>query len=260
MSRKVVEGIPPVQQISVDEALARILDLIHPVGSETVTLAEALDRVLAEDITSQDDIPPFVNSAMDGYAVRAADVTTACQQAPVELRVIGEVAAGGVPTDTVRAGTAVRIMTGAPMPPGADAVVPFEDTDQGRQSVRILRSVRVGDHVRQVGEDIRRGRVVLPAHHVLRPADIGVLASLGYPEVPVFRRPRVAVLATGDELVAVNEPLAPGKIRNSNEYTSIALVQRYGGLPLPPRFARASPAALISFSHRPAYRSATLTW
>lgn len=246
MSKAIVEGVPPVQQISVDEALRRILDRIQPVGSETVILTEALDRVLAKDITSQDDIPPFANSAMDGYAVRAADIATATQDAPVMLRVTGEVAAGGVPTATVHAGTAMRIMTGAPVPPGADAVVPFEDTDQGRQSVRIFRSVRAGDHVRLAGEDIRRGQVVLSAHHVLRPADIGVLASLGYPEVPVFRRPRVAVLATGDELVAVGEPLAPGKIRNSNEYTSIALVQRYGGLPLPLGIARDTPESLTA--------------
>lgn len=246
MNKTPIEGVPPVQQISVDEALACILSRIRPLDHETVALTEALDRVLAADITSRDDIPPFVNSAMDGYAVRAADVETARRDSPVVLEVIGETAAGRVPEHVVRAGTAVRIMTGAPIPPGSDAVVPFENTDQGRTSVRVFHAVGSGDHVRQAGEDIHRGQVVLTAHHVLRPADIGVLASLGYPEVPVFRRPRVAILATGDELLAVNEPMMPGKIRNSNEYTAIALVQRYGGLPLPLGIARDTTESLTA--------------
>jgi molybdopterin molybdotransferase len=248
----------PVQQISVDDALARILSHIRPLSSETVALAEALDRVLATDITAQDDIPPFINSAMDGYAVRAADVAAARPDSPVVLEVVGETAAGCVPEHVVRAGTAVRIMTGAPMPPGADAVVPFEDTDQGRGTVRILRGTSPSAHVRQAGEDVRQGQVVLSAHHVLRPADIGVLASLGYPEAPVFRRPRVAILATGDELLAVNEPIAPGKIRNSNEYTAIALVQRYGGMPLPLGIARDTAESLTAKVHEGLARGADL--
>jgi molybdopterin molybdotransferase len=245
-ARLLRDRVPPVQQISVEDALARILVRINPLGSEPVPLTEALNRVLATDIASQDDIPPFVNSAMDGYAVRAADVINAGRAAPAVLEVIGETAAGSVPELTIRPGTAVRIMTGAPMPVGGDTVVPFEATDQGRQQVRIYQTVRRGDHVRQAGEDIRRGQVVLPAHHILRPADIGVLASLGCAEVPVFRRPCVAILATGDELVDVHEALTPGKIRNSNEYTAIALVQRYGGLPLPLGIARDTAEALAT--------------
>lgn len=239
------DGVP-VQHISVDEALEYILRCILPLDGETVPITEALDRVLLEDIVSPLDIPPFVNAAMDGYAVRAADVASASRATPVVLQVIGEVAAGSVPQSEVTAGTAIRIMTGAPMPAGSDAVVPFEDTDQGRVQVRIYAAVQSGDNVRLAGEDIRRGQVVLSAGHVLRPADIGVLAAMGYPTVRVFRRPRVAILATGDELVDVDEPVTPGKIRNSNEYTSIALVRRYGGIPLPLGIARDTPESLTA--------------
>ncbi|MGC8878460.1 MAG: gephyrin-like molybdotransferase Glp [Anaerolineae bacterium] len=234
----------PVQYISVDAALEHILRYISPLGDETVPITEALDRVLFEDVVSPMDIPPFVNAAMDGYAVRAEDVAGASRAAPVVLRVIGEAAAGSVPQGEVVAGTAMRIMTGAPMPAGSDAVVPFEDTDQGRVQVCIYAAVQSGENVRLAGEDIRRGQVVLSARHVLRPADIGVLAAMGRPTVRVFRRPRVAIMATGDELVDVNEPVAPGKIRNSNEYTSIALVRRYGGIPLPLGIARDTPESL----------------
>jgi molybdopterin molybdotransferase len=235
-----------VQQISVDEALERILSCITPLDSEVVSIVEALQRVLAEDIVSTTDIPPFANSAMDGYAVRAADVAHASPSAPIALTVIGEVPAGRVPECAIESSTAVRIMTGAPMPPGGDAVIPFEDTDQGRQRVRVYQVVRAGDNMRYAGEDIRKGQVVLLARDVLRPADIGVLASLGYSQVKVFRRPRVAILATGDELVDVDEPIAPGKIRNSNEYTSIALVARYGGIPVPLGIARDTPESLTA--------------
>ncbi len=239
----------PVQHISVDQALEHILRCISPLDSETVPITEALDRVLIEDVISPIDIPPFVNAAMDGYAVRAEDVAGASRAAPAMLRVIGEVAAGSIPQGEVVAGTTMRIMTGAPMPRGSDAVVPFEDTDQGRAQVRIYAAVQSGDNVRLAGEDIRQGQVVLSAGHVLRPADIGVLAAMGYPRVRVFRRPRVAILATGDELVDVNEPVTPGKIRNSNEYTSIALVRRYGGIPLPLGIARDTPESLTEKIH-----------
>ncbi len=238
------EDILPVQHISVDQALEHILQCISPLGDETVPLTEALDRVLVEDVISPVDIPPFANAAMDGYAVRAADVAGATPAAPVTLQVIGEVPAGSLPEREITSGSAMRIMTGAPMPIGGDAVVPFEDTDQGRVQVCVYCPVQSGDNVRLAGEDIRKGQVVLTARHVLRPADIGVLAAMGYPTVRVFRRPRVAILATGDELVDVSESVTPGKIRNSNEYTSVALVRRYGGIPLPLGIARDTPESL----------------
>jgi molybdopterin molybdotransferase len=232
------------KMLSVEEALEHIMGLVRPLPLESVPLLDALDRVLGEDIYSRDNIPPFVNSAMDGYAVVAGDTAGAGRQQPVTLQVIGEIAAGQSSDLVVRSGMAVRIMTGAPMPAGADAVVRFEDTDEGRRpegaadagrrrvTVAIYSSVAPGSNVRQPGEDVRAGERVLPAGTLLRPQEIGVLASLGYARVSVHRRPRVAVLATGDELLDIEEPLRPGKIRNSNEYSTAALVLRYGGIPL----------------------------
>lgn len=225
--------------ISVDEALEYVLKHFVPLEPEEVEILDALDRVLAEDVYSDMDIPPFDNSAMDGYAVRAADTVGAGPQAPVTLRVIANLAAGYTTDLVVEPGTTIRIMTGAPLPAGADAVVRFEDTSEGlpageRRSDRIevFSQVVVGENVRPAGEDIRKEELVLAEGTVLRPQEIGVLASLGRARVRVIRRPRVAILATGDELIAIDEPLAPGKIRNSNEYSNAALVQRYGGIPI----------------------------
>lgn len=217
------------------QAREEILAHIEPLEPEAVPLLDALGRTLAEDVAAGEDIPPFDNSAMDGYAVRAADVSAAAPEAPVALQVIATLAAGESAGTAVQTQTAIRIMTGAPLPPGADAVVPFEDTDEGSGEpgrVRILRAVQPGANVRQAGEDVRRGEVVLERGALLRPAEIGLLASLGRPQVQVTRRPRVAVIATGDELVDIGEPLTPGKIRNSNGYSNAAQVRKYGGEPL----------------------------
>lgn len=236
-----------VQLIGVDGALDYILSHISPLGSHPIPIVEVLGRVLAQDIVSDINVPPFANSAMDGYAVRSEDVANASAKSPVALKVIGEVPAGAVPDRPVGSGTAARIMTGAPIPPGCDAVVPFELTSEGRSGVEqaagqvvVYEPVRADDNVREAGEDIRKGQKVLSAGQVLRPPDVGVLAAMGYPQVKVIRRPRVAILATGDELVDVGDPIAPGKIRNSNEYTSVALVKRYGGIPVPLGIARDS--------------------
>jgi len=225
--------------MEVEEARREILDRIRPLEPETVPLLEALRRVLAADVRSGDDIPPFDNSAMDGYAVRAVDVSQAGPERPVSLSVIGNLAAGTVFTGALRPETAVRIMTGAPLPASADAVIRFEDTDEGLDGapqatgrVQVLRAASPGDNVRRAGEDVRQGELVLEPGTLLRPPEIGLLASLGRAEVSVTRRPRVAVLATGDELVDVDQPLAPGKIRNSNSYSNYAQVLRYGGVPL----------------------------
>jgi len=221
--------------ISVEEALAEILSHVRPLEPERVPILEALGRVLAEEIVADADIPPFDNSAMDGYAVRAADVAAATPDSPVRLAVTGHVAAGYVARERVMPGTAIRIMTGAPLPEGADAVVPIEDTDDGDRSGRVVevrKAVSVGDHLRPAGEDVRRGERVLEPGRVIRPQEIGLLASLGHEMVAVHRRPRVAILATGDELLAVHEPPAPAKIRSSNEYAHAALVMRTGGIPL----------------------------
>jgi molybdopterin molybdotransferase len=229
--------------ISVEDALSKILAHVRPLEAEYVPLLKVLGRVLAQEIISDIEIPPFDNSAMDGYAVRAADIAAATPEAPVRLEVIGSVAAGYVADTRLHPGMAVRIMTGAPLPEGADAIVPYEDTsdfDRPKEErlvhptteVEIRQPVQPGDHVRPAGEDIRRGERVLAPGRVLRPQEIGVLASLGYEAVLVHRQPRVAILATGDELLEIHEPLVPGKIRNSNEYTNAALVTRTGGIPI----------------------------
>lgn len=221
--------------ISVDEAKERILRHFHPLEAERVPILEALDRVLAEDIYSDIDIPPFANSAMDGYALRSLDTAGASRKSPVTLKVVADLAAGYTTEVEVAPGMAIRIMTGAPLPEGADAVVRFEDTSEGLRgswgpTVEVYKEVSPRENVRPAGEDIRRGELVLTKGTVLRPQEIGVLASLGRPEVEVIRRPRVAILATGDELVGIEEELGPGKIRNSNEYSNTALVLRYGGI------------------------------
>jgi molybdopterin molybdotransferase len=233
--------------ISVEEARAFILKHFHPLEPERVPLLDALDRVLAEDIVSDLNLPPFNNSAMDGYAVRAQDIRGASSQNPVTLRVIGDLAAGYMPTTTVEPGTAVRIMTGAVVPPGADTIVRFEETSEavgqkatGRDSdhVEILNAVEHGANVRAAGEDIRKNQVVLPKGTLVRAPEVGLLAAVGRKDVLVHRRPRVAILATGDELVAIGEPVTPGKIRNSNEYSNAAAVIKAGGIPIQLGIAR----------------------
>jgi molybdopterin molybdotransferase len=173
---------------------------------------------------------------MDGYAVRSRDTQGAGRQSPRFLRVIDTVAAGSISKHEVKPGTAIRIMTGAPIPKGADSVVRFEDTDEPQRKmsfteIGILSEVKVGSDIRRAGEDIAQGSIVLRQGTLIRPSEIGVLASLGRSMVKVIRRPVVAILATGDELVDINQPLPPGKIYNSNTYSVAALVVRYGGVP-----------------------------
>lgn len=217
--------------ISVGQAIDVVLGDVRPLGSERVALPRALGRVLAESVEATRDVPPFRNAAMDGYAVRAADVAAAATPTPVVLRVLETVGAGSMPRQSVTAGTAIKIMTGSPMPEGADAVVRVEDTEEQGSAVRVLFSVAPGAHVRHPGEDMRQGDTVLTPGRALRAADIGLLASLGVAIVAVRRRPTVAILATGDELVELGQPLAPGQIVNSNAYTLAAAVEEAGAIP-----------------------------
>ncbi len=225
--------------ISVEEALERVLSYVEVLEPERKPILDCLGQVLAEDVYSTIDIPPLDNAAMDGFALRAEDTFGAGESSPVYLLVVGEVAAGSMPTKDIKPGTAIRIMTGAPLPEGADAVVRFEDTDEiTRKSsngdlsqIGIVRQAKKGLNVRNRGEDIAKNNLVLEKGRVLRPQEIGVLASLGCPAALVIRRPIVAILATGDELIDVDKPLAPGKIHNSNTYTIAAEVSRYGGIP-----------------------------
>ncbi|MCR4407454.1 MAG: molybdopterin molybdotransferase MoeA [Anaerolineae bacterium] len=230
MEKRAVTELYPM--LSVEEALEQVLSHFRPLEPERVPILEALDRVLAEDVYSSFDIPPRANSAMDGYALLAADTRGAGPQTPKRLRIIGDVAAGYVSEAAVTPGTAIRIMTGAPIPPGADAVVRFEDTKQQGEWVDVFIEVPAGNEIRLAGEDVRRGELVLRRGIRIRPQEVGMLASLGRQEVVVIRRPRVAVLATGDELVEAGHPLGPGKIYNSNSYSNAAQVIRYGGIPI----------------------------
>ncbi len=219
--------------ISVEEALERILNQITPLTTTQVPLSEALGLVLAEDVVVQEDMPPFANSAMDGFALLSQDSQPRNGQPP-RLRITGEVAAGYVADHAIEPGTAMRIMTGAPVPPGADTVIQVELTrSEGPESewVEILETVAQGNNIRPAGEDMRRGQTVLPSAIEIGPWEIGVLATLGWAKVPVIRRPHVALLGTGDEVIDVDEPLRPGKIRNSNSYLLEAAVRRAGAEP-----------------------------
>ncbi|HNR96961.1 MAG TPA: molybdopterin molybdotransferase MoeA [Anaerolineae bacterium] len=218
--------------LSVEEATEQLLAYFQTLEPETVPLLESLGRVLAEDVYADVDIPPLSNTAMDGYALRAADTAGASGAAPVELRIVADLAAGYVSEVPVVPGTAIRIMTGAPIPEGADAVLPFEDAERNGKVVRIVRPVQLKANVRDAGEDVHKGELVLHQGRRIRPQDVGMLATVGRRQVQVTRRPRVAILATGDEVVEVDAPLGPGKIRNSNSYSNAAQVLAIGGVPV----------------------------
>ncbi|MBI4003715.1 MAG: molybdopterin molybdotransferase MoeA [Candidatus Omnitrophica bacterium] len=249
---------------SVEDAKRIILEHATPLGAEHVPLRDAVGRVLAQDLVATASLPPFDNSAMDGYAVRSGDTLTAASEQPVILQVVGEVAAGHVGDRVLGSGEAVKIMTGAPVPPGADSVVMLEearlrsDGHQGRaewpipcgpgipspprwrrlhrtrgasgrgERVEIFRPVAPGSHVRRAGEDIKAGETALKAGAAIRVQHLGLLAGLGCGVVAVSRRPSVAIVATGSELVGIDQPLSPGKIRNSNSLVLEALLRQLG--------------------------------
>lgn len=218
--------------LSVEDAAELLLSYFHILEPETVPVLESLGRVLAEDVHADHDIPPHANTAMDGYALLAADTAGATAEAPRRLRIIGDLAAGYVSATVVTQGTSIRIMTGAPIPPGADAVIQFEETERDGEWVNVHKAVPVGTNIRAAGEDVRKGVLVLSRGSRIRPQEVGMLATLGRSQVQVTRRPRVAILATGDEVVEIDAPLLPGKIRNSNSYSNAAQVIAAGGMPI----------------------------
>lgn len=227
--------------LSVDRALEQILESFQPLPAETIDINLALGRVLAHDIRSSINLPPFPNSSMDGYAVRVEDVAGASRESPATLRVTMDIPAGKTPVGRIESAQAARIMTGALLPDGADAIIPVEQTDSQwtaggdaslPEQVKIYKTAKLGDYVRPTGEDIQAGQIVLRAGMILRPQDLGVLASLGEARIPVIQQPRVVIISTGDELVDVSEPLAPGKIRDVNAHTIAGLVSTYGGIPI----------------------------
>ena len=232
------------------EAQAEVLDALPALEQKRVGLSEALGLVLAESAAASHDIPPFANSAMDGFAVRAADVGSA----PVVLSVVAEVAAGAVTTREVTAGTSIKIMTGAPMPKGADAVVKVEDTEPAAEDkVRIMAAVEAGSAVRPAGGDIAAGTVVLNSGERLGPAHLGVLASLGEAFPLVRRRPVVTIMSTGDEIMpAETKALGPGKIRDSNRFLLRGLLEEVGAVVIDNGIVPDDPDALSETLNRAA--------
>ena len=225
--------------LSVEEALTQIISCFTTLESEEKPILECLGQILAEDVTSPLDLPPLSNSGMDGYAVIWNDIAHSSHQNPTQLNVIGIVPAGQVSIQTVTSGSAIRIMTGAPVPEGADTIIPFEETDEverrnsgtGLNNININTSLPKGCNIRPSGEDVKQNELVLKSGTLIRPSEVSVLASLGLPTVNVIRRPVVSVLATGDELVQVDGNLVPGKIYDSNSAGLAASILSAGGIP-----------------------------
>ncbi len=220
--------------ISVEEAQRRLVGGLDPVGFTEVSLEHSHGLVLSKNILSPMDLPPFDNSQMDGFAVISGDIVSASEEHPTTLKVIGDIPAGTDAQITLKSGEAARITTGAPLPFGADLVIPVEDTDQATSTtaylpdtVRIFQASNPGTFIRPSGQDIKKHQQVLSAGNRMRAQDVGLLAMLGISKVPVFRKPKVALLSSGDELVAIDEQLSPGKIHDANSYMLQALLERH---------------------------------
>ncbi|MCX5850177.1 MAG: molybdopterin molybdotransferase MoeA [Deltaproteobacteria bacterium] len=218
--------------ISVEKALKTILVNFRPLGLEKINILESRGRVIGEDIFSPRNIPSANNSAMDGYAVRYADTKGATKNNPLQLKIIEDIPAGKVALKKIKAGEAARIMTGAVIPEGADAVIRQEDTQKNGKTVIIYSSVQKKENIRFAGEDVKRGELVVKRGSALRPAHIGMLASLGKSFVSVYQKPRVAIMSTGDELVNIETDPPPGKLVNSNSYSLAAQVLECGAIPI----------------------------
>jgi len=219
--------------LSVDEAKNRIYSNFHPIGVETVNIEESLHRILAEDVHASDDLPHFDNSSMDGFAIHAEDTANATPTTPITLRVVAEIPAGTTPTVSIISGEAARIMTGAQMPKGANAVIPVEDTDFNERSpgtpppptVSMHKIISSNENVRPRGMDVLAGEIVLNKNCSLSPQNVGLLAMLGLANVNVYRKPRVALFSSGDELLKPGQSIQPGRIHDSNSYMLASLVQ-----------------------------------
>ncbi|MBU0548017.1 MAG: molybdopterin molybdotransferase MoeA [Candidatus Omnitrophica bacterium] len=221
--------------IKFNAALEKIIDSVEPIESESVRLTGALGRVLAEDIYSDTDIPGFDNSAMDGFAVRSSDTICASSDNAKVLEVIEDIKAGDIAKKTIDHNQAIRIMTGATIPKGADSVIMVEYTkkiqNKPRESIEVYKELAAGENIRKKAEDIKKGELIISRGTLLNCGHIGILASLGRPKIQVVRRPKIAILATGDELVGVGQRLAPGKVRSSNTYTLYSQIVKCGCIP-----------------------------
>jgi molybdopterin molybdotransferase len=223
------------ETIRVDDALRKFFDEFKgkTLDSEIVDLKDALNRVLAEDIIAKVDIPPFDRAAMDGYAVRAEDTYGASEDNPIRLKLLGKIEAGEKPSIEVHEGEAIEIATGAPIPKGANAVEMIEYTKKiSDKVIEVFKQIAPGENVSKVGEDVKKGELLLKAGIRLKPYDLGIIASLGISKVKVFKKPKVGVLSTGNELVELGAPLEPGKIINSNRIMISAMVEELGGIPI----------------------------
>jgi molybdopterin molybdotransferase len=231
--------------ISVDEHLAEILHKVDVIATLDLQLLDAHGCLLAEAVTADHDLPPFDNSSMDGYAVRVEDVAQASESTPAQLPVVGDIAAGSQAAYTVQPGLTVRIMTGAPIPPGADAVVPLEWTDRGIAGVTITQAPQPGSYIRRRGEDVKAGDVVLEAGTRLGPGQIGLLASVGRDRIKVRPRPRVVVLSTGSELVEPGQPRTSGQIHEANSYILTSAAREAGAVAFRVGIVKDDPRALM---------------
>jgi len=218
--------------VTVDEALEKIFSHTHPLGFEKISILDVLGRVIAEDIYAHRNIPPLDNSAMDGYALRVEDIQNASQEHPIRLEVIEDLPAGVISKKKLEKRKAIRIMTGAPIPKRADTVVPVEETKKEDGFVLIFKATALGENIRKSGEDVKKGDRVISKGDTIRPAEVGMLASVGRSFVSVYQRPLVAILCTGDELVDVDGELDEVKIISSNSYTLAAQVKDCGAIPL----------------------------
>ena len=226
--------------LTVEEARDSILKMMFVLNAEYLPISDSLGHVLSEDISSIIHVPPWNNSAMDGFAVMASDTENASINTPVKLTVIDSVYAGDMPNSKVSPNTAIRIMTGAPIPDGANAVVPFEQTNEIQQkstkqhldTIDILKPVKENDYIRFRGEDIKSGDNIFKKGTILRPSEIGVLATLGFKDIPVIRKPKIAIISTGNELTDLGEPIELGKIYDANTYSIASSVEKYGGTPI----------------------------
>jgi molybdopterin molybdotransferase len=218
--------------ISFKEALDIVLGSVRTLAPEEVSIIDSLGRVLAGDVYSDCDIPAFDYSAMDGFALKYADTKGALPESGIKLEIVGEFRAGGDTSSIVGSGEAVKIMTGAPIPEGADAVIMVEKTKENDGIVEICEEVEAGDNIRLTGEDIKSGDLVIEKGTLLNSAHVGMLASLGIPRINVVTKPRVALLTTGDEVIGIDEEVRLGKVRNSNAYSLYCQVKKSGGVPV----------------------------